>query len=69
MELTAVLIRDEQGGFTAMNPETGSTTQGETVEKALENLCEATELYLEEFPLQSKGKALLTTIEVRPRAA
>ena len=69
MELTAVLIRDEQGGFTAMNPETGSTTQGETVENALENLREATELYLEEFPLKNKSKALLTTIEVRPRAA
>lgn len=69
MELTAVLTRDEQGGFTAMNPETGSTTQGDTVDKALENLREATELYLEEFPLQSKGRVLLTTIEVRHRAA
>lgn len=69
MELTAVLVRDEQGGLTAMNPETGSTTQGDNVEKALENLREATELYLEEFPLQTIGKALLTTIEVRPRAA
>ena len=69
MELTAVLIPDEQGGFTAMNPETGSTTQGDTVESALENLREATELYLEEFPLTTKRKALLTTIEVRPRAA
>ena len=35
----------------AFNPETGTTTQGETVEEALLNLREATELYLEEFPL------------------
>ena len=69
MELTAVLVPDEQGGFTAMNPETGSTTQGDTVETALENLREATELYLEEFPLKTPGKTLLTTIEVRTRAA
>ena len=69
MELTAVLLPDAEGGFTAVNPETGSTTQGETVEEALANLQEATELYLEEFPLESLGKALLTTIEVRRRAA
>ena len=69
MELTAVLLPEAEGGFTAVNPETGSTTQGETVEEALANLQEATELYLEEFPLESLGKALLTTIEVRRRAA
>ena len=69
MELTAVLLPDAEGGFTAVNPETGSTTQGETVEEALANLQEATELYLEEFPLELLGKALLTTIEVRRRAA
>ena len=32
------------------------------------NLQEATELYLEEFPLVSYGKPLLTTIEVHPHA-
>ena len=69
MELTAVLLPDAEGGFTAVNPETGSTTQGETIEEALANLQEATELYLEEFPLELLGKALLTTIEVRRRAA
>jgi hypothetical protein len=30
----------------------------------LANLTEATELYLEEFPLKSSGQPLLTTIEV-----
>lgn len=69
MELTAVLLPDAEGGFTAVNPETGSSTQGETVEEALANLQEATELYLEEFQMESLGRALLTTIEVRRRAA
>ena len=48
MQLTAVLVSAPEGGFVATNPETGTTTQGETVEEALANLREATELYLEE---------------------
>ena len=48
MQLTAVLAPAPEGGFVATNPETGTTTQGETVEEALANLREATELYLEE---------------------
>jgi predicted RNase H-like HicB family nuclease len=50
MQLTAVLTPAEEGGFVALNPETGTTTQGETVEEALANLREATSLYLSEFP-------------------
>lgn len=69
MQLTAVLVPAREGGFTAMNPETGTTTQGETIEEALVNLQEATELYLEEFPLESYGKPLLTTFDVHPHAA
>ena len=51
MELTAVLTPAEEGGFIALNPETGTTTQGETVEEAVANLRDATTLYLAEFPL------------------
>ena len=69
MQLTAVLIPAEEGGFVALNPETGTTTQGESIEEALANLQEATELYLEEFPVTSYGKPLLTTIEVSADAA
>jgi predicted RNase H-like HicB family nuclease len=68
MTLTAVLIPAEEGGFTAYNPETGSTTQGETVSEAISNLREATELYLEEFPLKPGGQPLLTTFEVAGHA-
>lgn len=64
MQLTAVLIPAQEGGFVAMNPETGTSTQGDSIEEALKNLQEATALYLEEFPLASYGTALLTTFEV-----
>ncbi|HEX4139878.1 MAG TPA: type II toxin-antitoxin system HicB family antitoxin [Candidatus Methylacidiphilales bacterium] len=49
MVLTAVLTPDPEGGYVALNPETGTATQGDTVNEALANLREATELYLEEF--------------------
>ena len=48
--LTAKLTPAPEGGYIASNSETGTTTQGETVEEALYNLREANELYLEEFP-------------------
>ena len=68
MELSAVLTSAPEGGYVAFNPETGTTTQGETVEEALANLREAAELYLEEFPLAVTGRPLLTTFEVPAHA-
>jgi len=64
MLLTAVLLPAPEGGYTATNPETGTTSQGETIEEAVTNLREATELYLEEFPLVAPGRSLITTFEV-----
>ena len=55
-----MLTYAEEGGLIALNPETGTTTQGETVEEAINNLREATALYLEEFPLFMKGHPLVT---------
>ena len=68
MHLTAVLIPGAEGGFVAYNSETGTTTQGESVTEAISNLREAKELYLEEFPLEQIGQALLTTFEVTAHA-
>ena len=68
MTLSAVLIPAEEGGFVALNPETGTTTQGDTVIEAIKNLREATALYLEEFPLTQKGQPLLTTFELEANA-
>lgn len=64
MMLTAVLIPAPEGGYTALNPETGTTSEGETVEEALANLREATGLFLEEFPRPAAGHAIVTTFEV-----
>ena len=68
MELSAVLTPAPEGGYVAFNPETGTTTQGETVEEALANLIEATELYLEEFPMNVTSRSLLTTFQVPEHA-
>lgn len=68
MELTAVLTLAEEGGYTAFNPETGTTTQGETVEEAVANLREATALYLAEFPLEAHGRPVVTTFSVSEHA-
>jgi predicted RNase H-like HicB family nuclease len=64
MTLTAVLMPAAEGGYIAFNPETGTTTQGESIDEALLNLKEATELFLEEFPTAATGHPLLTTFEV-----
>ncbi len=68
MELSAILTPALEGGYVAFNPETGTTTQGETVEEALTNLREATELYLEEFPASFTGRPLLTSFQVHEHA-
>ena len=63
MILSAVISEAEEGGYIAYNPETGTTTQGDTRDEALANLREATALYLEEFPIPVKGGAMLTSFE------
>jgi predicted RNase H-like HicB family nuclease len=68
MDLTAVLTPAEEGGFVALSPETGTTTQGETVEEAIANFREATALYLSEFPLEVKGYPLVTMFSVPENA-
>ena len=64
MQLTAILTPAEEGGFVALNPETGTTSQGETVEEAVANLREATLLYLEESPVRQAGAPLVTSFTV-----
>ncbi len=62
--LTAVVHR-EQDIWVADCPEVGTVSQGAALEEAVQNLKEATELYLEEFPLPDVGRALVTTFEVQ----
>jgi predicted RNase H-like HicB family nuclease len=68
MQMTAVITSAEEGGFVALNPETGTTTQGETIEEAIANLREATSLFLEEFPLLIKGHPLVTIFNIPEHA-
>ena len=59
---TAV-IHKEENLYVAECPEIGTVSQGETIEDAVANLKEATELYLEEFPLEEAPHPILTTFE------
>jgi len=59
---TAVLHKEDDL-YVAECPEVGTVSQGETIEEAVANLKEATELYLEEFPLQETSPTFLTTFE------
>ncbi len=60
---TAVLHKEEDM-YVAQCPEVGTASQGKTIEEAVSNLKDATELYLEEFPMKEKRKTWTTTFEV-----
>ena len=64
METFTAVIHKEEGMYVAECPEVGTVSQGKDIDEAVENLKEATELYLEEFPLKEKRKPLMTTFEV-----
>lgn len=70
MRLNAFLIPAREGGYIAFNPETNTTTQGDSVEEAMENLKEATEIYLEEchMPDISSAPAILSSFEIPAHA-
>ncbi|MBM4338337.1 MAG: type II toxin-antitoxin system HicB family antitoxin [Deltaproteobacteria bacterium] len=59
---TAILHKEDDI-YVAECPEVGTVSQGYTIDEAITNLREATELYLEEFPLQEVSKPLMTTFE------
>lgn len=63
MKLNAI-IHKEDDMFVAECPEVGTVSQGKTKRKALANLKEATELYLEEFPLRKKVTIIKETFNV-----
>ena len=64
MSALTAIIHKEEDMYVANCPEVGTVSQGETIEKAINNLREATELYLEEFPLKKKSNSIMTTFEV-----
>lgn len=59
----AAVIHKEEDMYVAACPEVGTVSQGYTLEEAIANLKEATELYLEDFPLPDVCCPFLTTFE------
>ena len=68
MTTFTAILHKEENMYVAECPEVGTISQGVTIEEAIENLKEATELYLEEFPLEGEKKTLMTTFEVAVNA-
>lgn len=64
MILSAVISEAEEGGLIALNPETGTTAQGDTFDEAVNNLQETTALYLEEFPMSPRKPSVITSFEL-----
>ena len=64
VQLSAVITKEEDM-YIAKCPEVGTVSQGSSLEEAIENLKEATSLYLEEFPVKISIRPLLTTFEVQ----
>ncbi len=60
--LTAVVHREDDL-YVAECPEVGTVSQGETIDEAINNLKETTELYREEVPLPHVGQTLITTFD------
>jgi len=58
------ITHKEKDLFVTECPEIGTVSQGFTIEEALSNLKEATEIYLEEFPVSDVSRSILTTLEV-----
>jgi len=62
------VVQKEDSLYVAQCPEVGTASQGETIEEAIKNLQEATELYLEEFPVKQIARPFMTTFEVPAHA-
>jgi predicted RNase H-like HicB family nuclease len=61
----SAVVYQEGDIFVAECPQVGTASQGGSIEEALSNLKEATELFLDEFPPKNeiKGQTILTTFE------
>ena len=64
MRTFTAVVQKEEDMYVAKCPEVGTVSQGSSFEEAISNLKEATELYLEEFPLKEASHPILTTFEV-----
>ena len=60
----SAVVHKEKKYYVAECPEVGTVSQGKTIEEAINNLKEATELYLEEFPMKKTSKPFVSFFEV-----
>ena len=56
VRIFTAVIHKEEDIYVAECPEVGTASQGYTIEESLANLKEATELYLEDFPLNKRER-------------
>jgi predicted RNase H-like HicB family nuclease len=61
--LTAI-IHQERDIFVAECPQIGTASQGYSIDEAMSNLKEATELFLEEFPVEASNPPFMTTFQI-----
>jgi predicted RNase H-like HicB family nuclease len=64
MTTYTAIVQKEEDMYVAKCPEIGTASQGKSIEEAVANLKEATELYLQEFPATKSIPPILTTFEV-----
>jgi len=60
MSSFTAVVHKEEDMYVAECREVGTVSQGGTLEEAVNNLKEATELYLEEFPIEEKERSFIT---------
>ncbi len=60
----SAVVHLEDDIYVANCPEIGTVSQGKSIEEAVANLKEATELYIEEFPIGATSAIFLTTFEL-----
>jgi predicted RNase H-like HicB family nuclease len=58
------IVHQEDDLYVADCPEVGTVSQGRSIEEAIANLKEATELHLEEFPIPEGSIPVSTSFEV-----
>ncbi|HOV93202.1 MAG TPA: type II toxin-antitoxin system HicB family antitoxin [Candidatus Kapabacteria bacterium] len=63
MKTFTAIIHKEDDIYVAECPEVGTVSQGYSIDESIINLKEATELYLEEFPVKMVSNPFLTTFE------
>ena len=63
--LLSALIHREDDIYVAQCPEVGTVSQVSSLDEAIDNLKEATELYLEEFPMNITSKTYITSFELQ----